>query len=92
MPLLEQVSRANPIASRRYVDLATGYMHQDDLAKARATVDRAISLNPSYGPAYETLGLVLWRGGDPRAAIAAFDEAVRRDPRNTRALVWMGMV
>jgi cytochrome c-type biogenesis protein CcmH/NrfG len=35
--------------------------------------------------------LILWRGGDPSAAIAAFDQAVLRDPRNTRALVWMGM-
>jgi cytochrome c-type biogenesis protein CcmH/NrfG len=36
--------------------------------------------------------LIRWRGGDPRAALAAFDAAVRADPRNARALVWMGMV
>ena len=32
------------------------------------------------------------RLGDPRGAIAALDAAVRLDPRNARALVWMGMV
>ncbi len=48
--------------------------------------------HPSYGPAYETLGLILWRGGDPHAAVAAFDKSVQLDPRNARALVWMGMV
>jgi tetratricopeptide (TPR) repeat protein len=92
VPLLEHVIAGEPDRFEAYVDLATGYMHQDDLAKARAAVERAVSLNPSYGPAHETLGLILWRGGDPRAAIAAFDKAVHFDPRNARALVWMAMV
>lgn len=91
VPLLEQVAAAAPERFEALVDLATGYMHQDNLANARRTVDRAISINPSYAPAYETLGLILWRGGDPRGAIVAFEDAVRRDPRNSRALIWMGM-
>ena len=66
-------------------------MHQDKLTKARATAERAVALNPSYAPGHETLGLVLWRGGDPRAAIASFDTAVQRDPRDVRAMVWLAM-
>jgi predicted Zn-dependent protease len=92
VPLLEQVVAREPDRFEAYVDLATGYMHQGDLAKARTTVERAVSLNPSYGPARETLGLILWRGGESRGAIAAFDAAVERDPRNARAMVWQGMV
>jgi tetratricopeptide (TPR) repeat protein len=92
VPLLEHVVAGEPDRFEAYVDLATGYMHQDDLVKARAAAERAVSLNPSYGPAYETLGLIVWRGGNPQAAVADFDHAVRLDPRNARALVWMAMV
>src|SRR4051812_28111258 len=92
VPLLERVVAREPDRFEAHVDLATGYMHQDQLAKARAAAERAVSLNRSYGPAYETTGLILARLGDERGAVAAFDTAVRLDPRNARALVWMGMV
>jgi tetratricopeptide (TPR) repeat protein len=91
VPLLEQVIARETDRFEAYVDLATAYMHQDKLAKARASAERAVLLNPSYAPGHETLGLVLWRGGDPRAAIASFDTAVQRDPRDVRAMVWMAM-
>ncbi len=91
VPLLERVIARETDRFEAYVDLATAYMHQDKIAKARASAERAVSLNPSYAPGHETLGLVLWRGGDPRAAIASFDIAVERDPRDVRAMVWMAM-
>src|SRR4029077_3614900 len=53
VPLLEQVIASAPDRFEAHVDLATGYMHQGDLAKARTEVERAVSLNPSYGPARE---------------------------------------
>ena len=90
--LLEAVIAREPDRFEAHVDLATGYMHLGNLAKARAAAERAVLLNGSYGPAYETLGLVRWRGDDPRGAIAAFDRSVQLDPRNARALVWKAMV
>ena len=36
--------------------------------------------------------MILWRTGDPRAAVAAFDRTVQLDPRNARALIWTAMV
>jgi len=75
-----------------HVDLATGYMHLGNLARARAAVQRALTVNASYGPAYETLGLVDWRDGRTRDAVQAFDRSVQLDPRNARALVWKAMV
>jgi tetratricopeptide (TPR) repeat protein len=90
--LLEQVVAKAPDRFEAYVDLATGYMHQNQLGKARTTVDRALAINKSFAPGYETLGLILWRGGDGHAAVTAFDTAARLDPRNARAMVWMGMV
>ena len=61
VPLLEHVVSREPDRFEAYVDLATGYMHQGDLARARAAVERAVSLNRSYGPAYETPGGLLAR-------------------------------
>ncbi|HEX7137142.1 MAG TPA: tetratricopeptide repeat protein, partial [Vicinamibacterales bacterium] len=90
--VLGQVVAREPGRFEAYVDLATSYMHKNQLKKARTAVDKALSLNNSFAPAYETLGLVLWRGDDPRGAVAAFEKCVQLDPRNARALVWMGMV
>jgi tetratricopeptide (TPR) repeat protein len=92
LPLLKQVVAREPERFEPYVDLATAYMHQNDLAHARAAVERALSLNPSYAPAHEIQGLIVWRTGSPKAAVGAFEETARLDPRNARALVWLGMV
>jgi tetratricopeptide (TPR) repeat protein len=92
VPLLERVVARAPDRFEAYVDLATGYMHENDLDKARAAAERALSLNGSFAPAHETMGLILARRGDQRGAIAALDTAALLDPRNARALVWMGMV
>jgi len=90
--LLERVIAREPDRFEAHVDLATGYMHLNQLTKARAEVERALSINRSYAPAHETRGLILWRAGDARGAVAAFDRAAQLDPRNARALVWTAMV
>jgi tetratricopeptide (TPR) repeat protein len=90
--LLESVVAKAPERFEAHVDLATGYLHLGNLTRARAEAERAVLLNESYSPAYETLGLIRWRGDDGRGAIAAFDRSVQLDPRNVRALVWKGMV
>jgi cytochrome c-type biogenesis protein CcmH/NrfG len=90
--LLETVVARAPERFEAQVDLATGYLHLGNLAKARAAAEHAVQLNGSYSPAYETLGLIRWRDADGRGAIAAFDRSVQLDPRNVRALVWKGMV
>jgi tetratricopeptide (TPR) repeat protein len=92
VPLLERVIAREPERFEAHVDLATGYMHQGDLRRARAAAEHAILLNASFSPAYETLGLILWRAADTRGAVAAFDRSVQLDPRNARALVWKAMV
>jgi tetratricopeptide (TPR) repeat protein len=90
--LLETVIGRDPDRFEAHVDLATGYMHLGNLDKALVEAKRAVQLNGSYAPGYETLGLIEWRKGEPRAAIAAFDRSVALDPRNARALVWKAMV
>lgn len=90
--LLEQVVARDSERFEAYVNLASGYLQQDDLVRARRAIDRAIALNPALGRAYETKGLILWRAGDERSALSALQDAVKYDPRDVKAFLWMGMV
>lgn len=90
--ILEQVVARDPQRADAYVNLASGYLNLNNLARAGAAVDRAIAISPALGRAHETRGLILWRRGDDRAALDALRAAVRCDPRNVRAFVWTGMV
>ena len=36
--------------------------------------------------------MALWRGGRPLEALSAFESALRFDPSNVSALVWMGSI
>ena len=92
VPLLEQAVAKDPERFEAYVNLAAGYLNENDLPRATAAIDRAIAINPSLGRAHETRGLILWRRGDERAALDAFGTAVRNDPRDVRAYTWKGMV
>jgi len=90
--MLEQVVARDPERFETQVNLASGYLKQNDLVRARAAVDRALAVNSRLGRAHETKGLILWRGGDEAGAVDAFRTALHWDPRNVRALVWAGMV
>ncbi len=48
--------------------------------KARALARRALAIEPEEALFYGLLGSALSLGGDRRAALAAFNEAIRRDP------------
>ena len=85
-PMLEQVVARDPDRFEAHVNLASGYLKQNNLARARAAADRAIAINPTLGRAHETKGLILWRDGDEAGAVGAFNAALRWDPRNARAL------
>jgi tetratricopeptide (TPR) repeat protein len=90
--LLEGVVAKDPERFEAYINLASGYLQQNDLRRARTAIDRALAVNSTLGRAHAIKGLILWRAGDERSALAALKSAVRYDPRNAKALVWMGMV
>lgn len=55
-------------------------MLNKDLDRARAEVDIALSLNPNFALAHNTLGTIQIYSGDPLAAITAIERAMRLDP------------
>ena len=55
-------------------------MFGKDLDKAKSEADIALSLNPNFALAYATLGTICAYSGQPLAAIAAIERAMRLDP------------
>ncbi|HET7774118.1 MAG TPA: tetratricopeptide repeat protein [Burkholderiaceae bacterium] len=70
-----------------YNNLAVLYGTQGQYDKARAALEMAIRLNPSYATAHENLGDVY-----ARLASQAYDKALQLDSGNTRAQVKLSMV
>jgi adenylate cyclase len=87
------LARANCIAhGRRAVELAgddstalayAGFallVGAQDVATARASLDKAVALNPNHATAYGYRALVLSMGGDPHQAIQDANRALRLSP------------
>jgi regulator of sirC expression with transglutaminase-like and TPR domain len=53
---------------------------RENLGKARAAYQRALTLDASFAPAHRGLGEVAERLGEPRAAAAAYVDYVRKAP------------
>jgi adenylate cyclase len=64
--------------ARFAVSLAT--MFERDLDRAKSEADIALSLNPNFALAYANLGTICTYSGEPQAAIAAIERAMRLDP------------
>ena len=58
------------------------YYQKDDLARARAEFERAVSLNDNYSNGRYFLGLIRDREGDTRGAIAEFERIAQLNPDN----------
>jgi adenylate cyclase len=69
---------------------ALGYFGED-IAAALALIDRALELNPSFAYAWERSGwLRLW-AGHPDVAIRHFETSTRLNPREGRAMAYVGI-
>ncbi|WP_250830402.1 type IV pilus biogenesis/stability protein PilW [Marinobacter sediminum] len=73
-----------------YVQLATAYIGQGNLERARHHLDRALELSPDSPAARAAMGLVLNAEGEAELADASFSRAISADPGYTRARVYYG--
>jgi len=67
--------------------LATACLHHGHLAWADSLLDRALKLNPRNMLAHRTRGMVRLERRDWPAAIAALEQALAIDPKDTSSLV-----
>lgn len=76
---LEQVAAAN-------VNLGIAYMQRGKYQLALDKLNRAIQAKHDYAPAYNALGLLHQRLGDPDQAEKNFKQAIKLNPEDSRSL------
>ncbi|WP_227663365.1 type IV pilus biogenesis/stability protein PilW [Marinobacter halophilus] len=77
-------------AVSNYVQLATAYIGQGNLDRARHHLERALEISPDSAEAQAAMGLVYNAEGDPGLAEQSFKRAISEDDRYTRARVYYG--
>ncbi len=77
-------------AVENYVQLATAYIGQGNLERARHHLDRALELDPDSPAAQAALGLIYNSEGETELAESSFKRAISRDPDYTRGRVYYG--
>lgn len=81
----ERADTGSPAAeARRFVNLARALWRRGNAGKALETVGKSLEVLPS-APAYALQGEILAGRGDCRAALKAFEVALRLDPADTTA-------
>jgi len=89
--LLERVVATDPGGFEAYINLASDSATERSRARGRGDRSRpSRSIRRSVAPTRPRADPL--RAGDERSALAALSQAVRYDPRDVKALVWMGMV
>ena len=81
----------NPNNADAHFAHANLYSKQGNHDRAIQCNKAVINLKPNWPEAWSNLGSHLEASGDPAAAEAAFDHAIKLDPRNTAALVNRGL-
>ncbi|MBQ0748456.1 MAG: type IV pilus biogenesis/stability protein PilW [Marinobacter sp.] len=77
-------------AVENYVELATAYIGQGNVERARIHLDRALELAPENPQALAALGLIYNADGEPELAEKTFKKAISENPDYTRARVYYG--
>ncbi len=73
-----------------YVQLATAYIGQGNLDRARHHLDRALDLDGDSAGARAAMGLIYNAEGEAELAESSFRRAISADPDYTRARVYYG--
>lgn len=73
-----------------YVQLATAYIGQGNLDRARHHLDRALDLDSDNAGALAAMGLIYNAEGEPELAEKSFRDAISSDAGYTRARVYYG--
>jgi tetratricopeptide (TPR) repeat protein len=90
--ILAPVLAADPRQFDATMHLASGYLFAGDLDQAARYAARAMELRPASADASKLQGIVLWRQGRDREAMAAFESAAAADPRDAMPHLWSGMI
>ncbi|MDY6983618.1 MAG: type IV pilus biogenesis/stability protein PilW [Pseudomonadota bacterium] len=77
--------RSDPQALRDYIQLATGYLEQNDLVNTKRHLNNAADIDANNSEVAALWGLVYAQEREPDLADQQFRRALRIDPRNSKA-------
>lgn len=78
-------ARSDAQALKDYIQLATGYLDQRDLANAKRHLNNAGALDANNSEVFALWGLVYSQEGEPELADDSFERSLRINPRNSQA-------
>lgn len=99
--LFQQAVERDPDYAQAWCGLADTYLLQGDnglrpvheaIALAEPAAVRAVTLNPTLGEAWASIGLLRSTAGQSGPAQRSLEEAIRLDPRNEMARMWLAGV
>lgn len=82
MPVLTQCVRLAPYDGDAHLLLANVYCNLEKYPEALDQLALTMAAKPAAAAPYETLGIIRHRQHRPEEALAAFDEALKRNPDN----------
>jgi type IV pilus assembly protein PilF len=77
--------RSDADALRDYLQLATGYLEQNDIANSKRHLANAAAIDPDSSGIHAIWGLVYSREGETRLSDESFQRALRLDASNSKA-------
>jgi len=79
-------------AAQSLTNLAAIYYHEGDTAKAVATYEEALGIQPGHAEASRNLGIIMLGRGDVDRAFRLLSDAVRADPANPTTHTFLGRI
>jgi tetratricopeptide (TPR) repeat protein len=89
MPRMEKVAKATQSADGYFI-AGTARLHRQEFHEARADLDAAIALHGDFPGLYTIAGQARDALGDTEAAQLAFEKALKADPRDFTANLYLG--
>ena len=92
IPEYEQAAQFNPADLQSQANLATAYLEQGRLADAERVYKWTMTVDPTFGAAYNGLGVIAIQRQDATAARGYFEKATQLDPDLVDAQLNLGLL